>query len=219
MNLEFLSRDIGGLPAWAWGLIVGGGALGLVIFLRRQQGGPGSTLGQNNQAPTDPTYGGVIDPFTGVPYSIESQVNPATGLPNYYNPDPAPTPTPTPTPAGEDIQYTKAPMTLSAFLAQFGLSAEKLYYDPHNAGLRQIINALWDAQGKKGDPKRKFDTVVLPAGTAVWTGVLPSQPPVSPVNPPPGPQRMRAGAGPAQPYQATPFWPVMTDVNAAGRAV
>lgn len=86
MNFDILKRPIGGLPAWAWLGIVGGGAILLVWYLRKNSSSSGSAgaLGQSSSQNVDATYGGQIDPYTGVPYSIESQTNPNTGLPAYY---------------------------------------------------------------------------------------------------------------------------------------
>lgn len=83
--LESLSRTFGGIPPW---LIVGGVVVivGAVVLWPRISGalGLGGSAGGGSGTPIDPTAGGQIDPYTGVPYTIESQINPATGLPAYY---------------------------------------------------------------------------------------------------------------------------------------
>lgn len=83
---EFLRRPIAGMPAWVWLIVVVGGGVAVAIFIRRQgsSNSQSGTLGSNpggQQAPGDYSQ---IDPYTGVPYTIESQINPNTGLPAYY---------------------------------------------------------------------------------------------------------------------------------------
>lgn len=94
-----LQARLGPLPLWGWlvaGVALGGAAL---LFWKRQKGtSGGTTLGQSQQSGPQPNYNySSLDPLTGVPYSVESQVNPNTGLPNYYNTQ---TPSPTPNPVG-----------------------------------------------------------------------------------------------------------------------
>lgn len=111
MNLSFLTQKLGGLPVWAWGLLVAGTGVAVWFFIRKQGGG--ATLGSSQQ-PNDPN----IDPNTGVPYSIEEAINPATGLPAYYggpgvDPNIAPTPPPTQPPGDQPpIQPTPPPVQM-----------------------------------------------------------------------------------------------------------
>ena len=75
-----LARNELGLPLWAW-VLAGGGAILVVIYLKKRQGTTDQNVtGGGGIAPVPAT----IDPYTSVPYSIESAINPATGLPAYY---------------------------------------------------------------------------------------------------------------------------------------
>jgi hypothetical protein len=76
----FFGRLFAGLPIWVWLLIVGGGLLLAFVILPRFTGKSGSSSSSATGTANDPN----IDPNTGVPYNIESQINPATGLPAYY---------------------------------------------------------------------------------------------------------------------------------------
>lgn len=76
-----LARNELGLPMWAW-VLAGGGAILVVIYLKRRQGA--SSDQSVTGGPSGSNVPSTIDPYTGVPYSIESAVNPATGLPAYY---------------------------------------------------------------------------------------------------------------------------------------
>jgi hypothetical protein len=84
--MDFLMQQIGPFPLVVWAGIVVGGAL-LAWWLSRRLGGGG---GARANAPTaDPN----IDQTTGLPYTVENQTDPRTGLPVYtlYNPPPTPT--------------------------------------------------------------------------------------------------------------------------------
>lgn len=200
--MEILSRDMGGLPLWAWGIIVGGGGLALAWYLHRQ-GGKSGALGQNaaGQAPQlDPA---LYDPYTGVPLSIESATNPATGLPNYYNP-PTPTQSPTPSPTGggsnllQNSRYTlPRDMTVVELAKQFGLAHgwTDIAYNQNNQSLEdgQFLKNTYNAKGGN----------TVKAGTSVWiptTQMTTTQ---------------QSATGPSD--QATPYWPQMTDIHAVRR--
>ena len=195
MNLDFLQGEIGGLPKWAWGLIVIGGGIGLYLFIRHQQGGGASSaLGQQAATPIDTSQ---LDPYTGVPYNIESSTNPATGLPAYYGGpgvDPAtqtPTPTPTPTPSsGNKVTTTTGSQNLQQYAAAYGTTPSNIYYNNLNSWLKSPGNY------------QKYLTAPIPAGKSLYLAGATQYP-------------APTGSGPSGPYQATPFWPVMTDVQAA----
>lgn len=75
-------KGVGGVPNWAWAVAIAVG-VGAAYFIPKLS--TGQTQNQQataaqaaNQLPS------TIDPLTGVPYDIESQINPATGLPAYY---------------------------------------------------------------------------------------------------------------------------------------
>ena len=226
---NLLTKSIGGLPAWAWALIVGGGGIALFLFIRHQRGGGGASgaLGQNSNASAPAIDTSQIDPYTGVPYSIEGATNPATGLPAYYggpgvdqgtqnpaqapsptptptpspsptpSPAPAPTPAPTPPPASHSY-YTVAPGdTLSKIAPRVGVST---------TALGQANNALLTstaAQHGIGGTSRYGNY------PRAWDYLYPGQKLVIP-----GP----SGSGPVRGQsQATPYWPVMTDIANAGR--
>lgn len=226
---ELLSRDIGGLPAWAWGLIVLGGGIGLFFFIRRQSGSSGSTsgaLGQNSSSAAAPDMS-QIDPNTGIPYSIESQTNPATGLPAYYGgpgvdqslptnspvPDPAPTPTPTPTPSPTPTPAptptpTPSPVsptyytvvsgdTLSKIAPRFGVSTVAL-----GQANSAILTSTAQQHGITGTSK-------YGSYPKAWDYIYPGERLVIP---------SPTGAGPGRraQMQATPFWPLMTDLTMQG---
>lgn len=84
--MAVLQERIMGLPVWGWGLIILGGiAVAVWVLPKLGLGGiGGATGGTTGQT----TSGGIsdpnIDPVTGVPYSVEEAINPATGLPAYY---------------------------------------------------------------------------------------------------------------------------------------
>lgn len=82
-SLQALFKKI---PAWGW-VAVAGGVIVVAFVLPRFIGN--QSVHSADQTATDagtPNAGlpSSIDPLTGVPYDIESQVNPATGLPAYY---------------------------------------------------------------------------------------------------------------------------------------
>lgn len=74
------------LPPWGWVAVIGGGVL--VAFVLPKFLGNQSVHSSDQTSPDAGTANAglpsTIDPLTGVPYDIESQVNPATGLPAYY---------------------------------------------------------------------------------------------------------------------------------------
>ena len=98
MNLAALRT----IPWWGW-LIAAVGAGGLVyVFWKWHSSSSGATLGQSSSPGT--SLPAELDPLTGVPYQVEEAINPATGLPNYYNqspPPPSSPPPPTPDATGQ----------------------------------------------------------------------------------------------------------------------
>lgn len=80
---QLLYGRVFGLPVWVVGLVViGGGIAAYFLFFRHRSSSSSGTLGQSTQPPIDTSQ---IDPITGVPWTVEEQTNPNTGLPNYYN--------------------------------------------------------------------------------------------------------------------------------------
>ena len=208
MNLSFLEGRIGGFPVWVWGLIVVGGGLALAWVIRRGTGAKassvtGGTLGQASIAPTDPN----IDPYTGVPYTIESQINPSTGLPAYYG--------------GPGVDASASP----------GSSSGTYSLTTRAAGSIPSLKT-WDQQHPQGiiarsTPSGAGSPITVPYGssvqisgppiagqfsngTALWYP-LASGGYISAVD-----VASQGGAiGGATVYQATPYWPQMLDVSAA----
>ena len=81
--LSILGDHVGPVPVW---LIVGVGAIGVAVFapklLSRFSGGS-ATTSANSGASTMPD---MIDPVSGVEFSVETATDPSTGLPVYYSP-------------------------------------------------------------------------------------------------------------------------------------
>ena len=117
--MEFLQRQIGPFPVWAWGLIVIGGAIVGYIIIKKytsstaQNGANtgGSTLGGNPSGQGgSPSLPSEIDPLTGVPYTVEEQVDPNTGIPFYYTyPNGSAPPSPVPAPQGGPVAPPSGP--------------------------------------------------------------------------------------------------------------
>ena len=247
--MTFLQGTISGIPVWVW--IIAGGAVvvGIVWWMRRQQSGTtgSGVLGQNTTATATPDPN--IDPYTGVPYSIEEATNPATGLPAYYGgpgvdqnlngltgptpsvQQPAP-PAPTlvpglgrypndpthPFPPAPVVQQPPATPQLSqpgplasdnpsgigqdVTVTQQGQTLLSLSNgDPTLAGYALNYNRSFLQQSAQafGQPGTITTQTPLNVGQTIY---LPYRP---------GPAMGRA-VGSGGPYQATPFWPDMTDL-------
>lgn len=195
MNLEFLSKDLGGIPVWAWGLIVGGAGVGLFLFIRSQQSSSsGSTLGSSggNNGSIDTSQ---IDPNTGIPYTIESDINPATGLPAYYGGPGVTSPPGTDTatsglPAGTDTNATPTTPTPTPTPSTPTASTPK-----------PVIPKPKTKPGPKPKPKPKAKAKDEKEKAAHHGG------PTSNIK--------AAGPGHWHATQATAFWPRMTDLEAS----
>jgi hypothetical protein len=194
--MEILQQPIAGMPLWIWAIIVGGGGLALAWYLRRQ-GSKSGALGQNAAGQMPQLDPSLYDPYTGVPLSIESATNPATGLPNYYNPStPQTAPSGAPTSGSPQLtnsRYTlPSDMTTNDLARQFGLRGgwADIAYNPNNAQLDSgtFLSEAYSAKGNN----------VIKKGTAVWIPTTQMQGNVT-------------GTGPTD--QATPYWPQMTDVQ------
>lgn len=226
--MEILQQRILGMPLWVIAIVVGGAGIGLAYVLKKNSGSTSGaqTLGQSAQpVPSE------IDPYTGVPYNIESQPNPNNnGLPAYYggpgvdspvtptptdpgpvahpgpNPIPGPLPAPAPTPApGTTIR-------LKDTSGQF---------------------AYWDNTHPQGIPIRPTPGSTQITGYAGYGTpiTLSSQNPVTaqynnqgqyvgwyPVQGGGWVQSVdvvqpKTGTGPVD--QATPWWPIMSDIVSA----
>lgn len=88
---EFLKTQIGPFPLWIW-LIAGAGVAAFFVIPRLMNRSSANSPAASDQTSTDAGTAAIntlssagIDPYTGIPYSVESSTNPATGLPNYYN--------------------------------------------------------------------------------------------------------------------------------------
>lgn len=244
-------RPLGPFPVWVWGVGVALG-LGVVWYVRTRSsasssnsGGPG-TLGSTPSGQQMPQYDySGIDPFTGVPYTIEEQVNPNTGLPNYYNPQNPST--------GGGQQATIRARNTSGVTSQYDTSTPQGV--PFDVSPGQYESEGWVPYGavvtisgaavqgpsnfQHGTPQEQavgsnvwypiqyngqsgyvsaFDLAGYSPSNGVQSGPssigLPSNPggsPPLPANPPnpPGGIGHSVGGGSSQ---ATPWWPVMTDL-------
>ena len=233
MNLRsLLTKNMGGLPAWAWALLVGGGGLALFLFIRRQRGGGGGgqsgALGANAAGQQQPIDTSQLDPYTGVPYSIEGATNPATGLPAYYGgpgvdqttpptspptpptqpptqqpsptptPAPAPAPTPTPPPIVSRTYTVVRGDTLSRIAPRYGLSTVQLG-TANNAALVAAAQAHGvSGTSRYGDYPR------------AWDYLYPGEQLVIPRS---GSMPAGTGGNPSTVFQATPYWPIMADLE------
>ena len=235
--INFLTQMIGPFPLWAW-LGIGAAGVAVALFLRGRSSSSGgaSALGSSaaSQSSVDTSQ---LDPYTGVPYSIESATNPATGLPAYYGsgqtvdttgngqpipPAPKPTPTPTPTPTPKPVP-TPTPTPHPAAPHVRARGSNPAYYG-------------WDKNEPQGVPLRKTPqggsagyaaygsnlTITGPGvqgtsntpkgvpGSTLWYPVqggayISASDVVMPA------AQTRTGTGPID--QATPFWPVATDLG------
>lgn len=82
--MEFLREYTGPLPNWVWIAAIVLGITGYFLWQRFKGNSSADSASSNagtSQAANDPN----IDPNTGVPYNIESQIDPKTGLPAYYS--------------------------------------------------------------------------------------------------------------------------------------
>ena len=82
---NFFTRQVFGFPVWLWGGIIVVG-VGLALYMRKRQQNASNQTGTGTQTTTSGAANlpDTIDPLTGVPYNIESAINPQTGLPAYY---------------------------------------------------------------------------------------------------------------------------------------
>jgi hypothetical protein len=78
---DVLGAHVGPVPVW---LIVGAGAVAVAVFAPKLFNKSASTLTGSNTSGAA-VMDSNVDPTTGIPYQIEQQSNPQTGLPNYYN--------------------------------------------------------------------------------------------------------------------------------------
>jgi hypothetical protein len=76
---QLMSAKLGPVPVPLVIITVVAG-VGYLIYKRNKASSGGNQGLGNNGTPPDPR----IDPTTGVPWDIENQINPNTGLPNYY---------------------------------------------------------------------------------------------------------------------------------------
>jgi hypothetical protein len=172
---------IGPWPLWLWLAIIGGGLLIAFVLVPKLRGtsssagslGSGDTSGNPAATPLDQS---LYDPSTGVPLSVETATNPATGLPNYNNLVGLQNTTQTiaatqsnPSDPRADLSATNmfvvgadpaAGNTLRSLGSFFRLryGADDIYGNPANAGIRASV-PYNNAQG--------FNTP-LAAGTAVY---------------------------------------------------
>lgn len=241
MNFDFLKRPIFGLPGWVVVGVVLIGGIGLFLFIRKSQGNSNaSTLGQNPTGPAPDLS--QIDPYTGVPYSIEGQTNPATGLPAYYGGpgvDQNPPPTTNPGPSGPTQRPYSTPPDAMEITLDTPLSFREIA-TKYNTSVEWLLARNLALQSSNAFVQ---PWIRMPKGTHLYvpktaSGVdqhipvdvtVPGPTQVDPRNPPgsghvnvdvvPG---AVTGSGPggigdkgSQPYQATAWWPVMTDVDTA----
>lgn len=239
---EMLTRPVMGMPLWVWVIVVAGGVI-LAIYIRRNVGSSSASgsLGQNaagQQSVTDPN----IDPYTGVPYSIEEAINPATGLPAYYG--------------GPGVDATGSGSGPSSSGSGSSSGGGVLPIGPTRPRSQQTLlvraqNALagagsWDQThaGPPVDPNAPGNTngqFVVPFGASVTqTGPAVQGPAnklasgqssamwypiayqgqtgyISALDVQTGGAAAAGGAsGPQVPFQATPWWPEMTDLAQTG---
>lgn len=162
LSAETLTRQVGPLPVWGWGLLGVGGAL-LISKFRTPKAVPAEA--QPTQTPVTTSLTGVPDFITQnyitIPYTPPGQPGPTAPKPGPV-PKPIPTPTPTPTPSPtpppatpppapapqpqqnggwnewtNPITYTvKTGDTLSSIAAKYGLSWWDLWWYNTETDLR-----------------------------------------------------------------------------------
>lgn len=152
---NFLTRKIWIFPLWGWVVIIGGG-IAIWFFVFRK-------MGQSN---TDQTQAGglAIDPSSGLPYQSNGQggLNPGGALAGDVAFDPngntdtllqqilaneqqnVSPPTTTGTSVVSTTGYIQANgnATLSQIAASYGTTATDLVFNPNNAGLKSLLEAL-----------------------------------------------------------------------------